>query len=353
MPPPPPTRLLLLPPFPKSSCCKTDEGYLKVIESHPDLADSSKRMYITNLRTLMRWVREEEEEEEKGGETPLLLCDILANCDRYYPTIETRTSASMHTRQNMLATIVTLLSKAGVKDSCRPHYLQWYGRLAEAQRVVTDRVESSLPTARQQRALLSWQNDVVAAFEDQEAQHYGSREHLFLAMLVLVAVRRQEDYARLYVYHDDDDTTDPDTHYAFLDMRGPRPFIQVNQYKTAATHGVWTKDLTDQPRLLRAIEYSLRRQPRRYLFVKHDEAATPYNSVNSFTVTTNAMLRRVFRNPHVTLNSVRHAKALFDRQSNLSYAEERQMAVDAGHNERRHRLYAFKLPSAAPAAAST
>jgi integrase len=164
-----------------------------------------------------------------------------------------------------------------------------------------------------------------------------SMDALLSAFYVDLPPRRQADYHRVFIVRGRGDLSAAEREPAFVDLTAPEPYITVKRFKTAKSHGPWTRTL---PATLRdALLASLKQEhKRKYVFCGSD--GQPFASVNAFTKAHNRRIKAWF-GPHATNNSLRHAMATQAMQDpTLSLGERRAIAKDMGQGLETHMTYA-------------
>ncbi|GLC65595.1 hypothetical protein PLESTF_000316700 [Pleodorina starrii] len=96
---------------------------------------------------------------------------------------------------------------------------------------------------------------------------------------------------------------------------------------TAKSYGDFVEPLTDE--LIKLFKYLLA-----------GDDGEPYRAdCKAFTKWVNSALKRLFKNPHVSLNSLRHARATWSMVNNFTVAEQKAEARLMGHSHEMHSLY--------------
>lgn len=305
----------------------TDEQYIALFRK--SLSEGSVRAYSSQIKRIKRIV--EQARKHKDG---VSMCQIIGNPKVYIPILERETKESE--RLQLVKTILAVMKHAGVKEyDCQhstSYYQQWYDVFEPLNKQFTEQRESNEPTERQKLALLDWKKDVIPLYDQLSKTSYGSTEHILLAMYTLMPPRRQVDYHKVQVL-DSNETVegvlDLDSSLSgVLDLS--KKHITIVQGKTISTYDVWTKELPND--LIRAIKASLRKQPRKYLLVRVSDGQ-PFVTPSAFTKYHNDVLKRLFKNPYVSLNSLRHAFASHIHQQPMtSLYQLKQISRDMGHS---------------------
>lgn len=156
--------------------------------------------------------------------------------------------------------------------------------------------------------------------------------------------RRQSDYFRLRIIRNLSDIqpeiSDPDSTFVYLPRQRcnlSETYIEIRKFKSSRHHGTWH---TNIPLILaKDLFESVKIQPREFVFIPI--SSTSYSTVNAFTQAHNRKLSSWF-GPHVTNNSLRHARASNAYQDrNLSITERTRIATAMGHTRDVHERYAY------------
>lgn len=312
--------------------CKPDEEYYEIINKS-DVAPMSKITNIINLKKLVRC----------SGKS---LDYIIYNPDEVYPIISD-CFFSKNTSESSLFTsigsMMSLIKWSGIKEDNPTLYNKWSNDYFKPlSKRVSDIRESNEPTQRQKDSMISWSHVLEKYNYVKKTQPY-SINHVFLAMCVLIPVRRQADYSKVLICRDKDLSLDAKMccGTGWIDMYIPKPAINIIVYKTSKNYKKWTKELPHK--LFKIINKSLLKYPREYLIV--DKNNNPWNSVNSFTQHYNRFLKKIFDNNSMSLNALRHSYAGHLQTLNLSVKDRKTKAMDMGHSYTTNMTYVLKNPN--------
>jgi hypothetical protein len=185
--------------------------------------------------------------------------------------------------------------------------------------------ESNIPTEKQVLSMLKW-GDIIKVRDGLE---YGSNEHLLLCMHTYVPPRRQLDYARMRVYTDPDVDPLKDENYCQLfNRRLGAPVLFYHEYKNAK----YFRDFLNKEvpiELLKVVASSLEKYPREYLFV-NQKSGDLYNT-QVFTTFANRVLKKVFDNEHVSVNTLRHSFVNYIARKQITFSDRKRIARKMGH----------------------
>jgi hypothetical protein len=190
---------------------------------------------------------------------------------------------------------------------------------------------------KQMKAFVPWEH-VIAKREELGKKELGNFEHLLLCMYTLIPPRRQQDYFKVHLLKDKHTVSDDekDKYPAYVDFTSKPPMLVVNMYKTAKTKKSWKKELPEN--LLKVLKASIKLTPRDFLFTQADNM--PFKDNNAFQKSSNRQLKKIFDNPLVTINSLRHSYRTF-KNGKASLNEMKADAYDMGHSLETHLKYTF------------
>lgn len=311
------------------SCCLSNDEYIAYVEEATDLSPNSVDTYVHAIERAQRIMA-------PVGTSPskVAICSMLMKPEATYATLS-KVIDSRESLKTVLTAFMTVINRSGIKEDCKAVFKKWYDYAAALQRKTMSELESNEPTERQRQSAVKWEQ-VEELYTLLEKTKYGSKEHVMLAMYVRLAMRRQEDYCRIYVYQTQSDKTPRDQHGAYIDLTESQPYIRIRTYKTAKAYDDFVEPLSDE--LIELIKYSLEKQPRNYLIAM--EGGEPYREdCKAYTRWVNATLKRLLKNPNVSLNSLRHARATWSMANNFSVAEQKAEARRMGHSHEMHALY--------------
>lgn len=305
----------------------SDNFYLDALK-RAQIADSTTDSYIKGLNRIK--VILEKQSQISSIEY------ILNNADAIYPLMEANI-ANRGSLKTTVASILGVMKHCNFKSSNKPQFNAWYRKYEPLLKELNRQEKSSIPTERQTKGMVRW-GDVIAIRDRLGKTEYGSRDHLVLSMYTYLAPRRQEDYHRVFLITKRPYPEKMSIYPDYLDLTKSPPLLVISSYKTAKTFDAWEKELTDDYKeLLDIIKYSIRVNPREYLFTQSN--GDPYTNTIAYTRFSNRVLKKYFGND-VSLNSLRHAAVKASlTDGDKSYDEQNQYAIDMGHGFDTHRKY--------------
>lgn len=301
-----------------------DDTLLSKIQKNAFLAEGTKKTYMFSLNMLMQHIPKTKE---------LTLHDVLMNPSVYGKTVTS--FENLNTQKTVITAILALLKYSQIKSKHKSIFSQWYEVFKPIMRELKKRERNHVATERQESAILPWED--IVKLRDKTLEK-GSMEHLLLSMYTMIPPRRQLDYYKVRLYTSAKDT--PDRRSSFIHLHHPKgSYMLITRFKTDKFYKPFYIKLPLE--LEAAIDASLAGLPRNYLFVGADNE--PFHAPNTFTKFSNAILKRVFNNPNMTVNILRHASATYINQKpNVTYGERERHAYQMGHSINKQISYEIK-----------
>lgn len=224
--------------------------------------------YISRLSSLQRALNK-----------PLL--EILETPDVHYPEIQ-KQYTSLTTRKNILTTILVLFREDKELQEKKAAYDRWKKLHEDIGRLQDAKIRRSEPEEKQIEKYTSFE-EIEAKYEELKRRGYHDtlRHSLqFTLLSVIVHLRpKRADLGAVEIYRDDDPRK---TDQNYIVLRKPKDggsYLVMNMYKTSKYYQTVEEDLPEG--IVRDIEQSLTRHPRKYLFTK--ENGDPMSN-NTYTV---------------------------------------------------------------------
>lgn len=305
---------------------RQDAYYNKLVNASIFITDSTKTTYIKNMKAITTHC-----------EAPSIH-HILHTPDTYGPCIKSLPKP-LNTRFSYIVTVLAYLKYTGLKEDTPNLFNGWYKHFIEIKKELRAIELSNKPTARQAKATIPW----ATVIKKRNTLPYGSPEHLLLSIYTYVPPRRQLDYTQMRVYTDP--AANPQHNHNFIHLYSNKfksPYMLFSHYKTAKHHTrpFFNKEIPKE--LIDIIKRSLKAKPRNYLFTSRggDE---PYKDANSFQKYSNKILKKIFDNPYVSVNSLRHSYATYlDKLPNIDARRRQRDAMKMGHTLRKALEYVHK-----------
>lgn len=300
----------------------SNEWYLAKINGS-ELAKKSKSLYVTMFKKILR---------ETGCEH---IHDVLVNPSRSVKEL-IRVDVPTNTQDSVLGTILSILLHSGQKINNPALSEEWNKEFVKVNNIKQYKSRSNIPSEKQKKGILNW--DTVLKTRDK--LEYGSMRHLLLSMYTYIPPRRQLDYACMRVYFDP--TFEPSmdhNHFHVYSDKHASAYMFINEYKTKKSYNDFFE--TEIPtELVEIIISSFKKCPRRYLFVT--EKKQVFTDANHFQIFSNKLLKNIFNNDAVSVNSLRHSFATrLKILNNLSVKEHDILSRKMGHSLRKNMEYAF------------
>lgn len=300
-----------------------DSWYINKIQTTPSLKDVTKELYIMHIEDFVKTVK------AKSFHNLLIY-------PKKYIEIQTKSDRELNSRVSQLRAVLSLLKHSGLQQSHPILSARWRKHSQPIVDELDRRNKKNEPTERQAVSFYDWKT----ILEKRDSLPYGSLDHLILSLHTYVPPRRQWDYARLRVYTDPKVTPKLDHNHLHLNCKRRKgAYIFLNEYKTARFYkDFMNKDIPVE--FLKVIEASMKNKPRKYLIEM--AKGGPYEMVNSFTQRVNRSLKKVFDNPGMGVNSLRHSfSSLLYKMGNLTLEEWEYYARKMGHSIMQSQKYAF------------
>jgi len=273
---------------------------------------------------------------------------------KYYIHQLNRDDIPLSTRESMMGVILSIMSRIKNtslnpqnkedkedkenKEMEKQHKI-WYDVFKDINASRREIAGSNKPSDKQEKGLLNWK-DVLKKRDKLEV---GSDEHLLLSLYTYIPPRRQMDYYKLRVYFDENCVPQKDhNHFHVFSKKYNSPYLCLVDYKTAKYYDVHF-DTEIPPELIQTVILSFQKNPRLYMFL--DKSGRPFKDPNRFQIYSNGILKKIFDNPNVSVNSLRHSFSSYLRTLKwLSVNEHKRLAQKMGHSLQKSMEYAFIDP---------
>lgn len=225
--------------------------------------------YASRLRGLQRHI-----------DKPLL--DILRNPDVYYSEIQ-KAYPALTTRKNVLTVILVLFREDETLKT--PEYAataaQWRKLHEDLTRLQIAKVKRSEPEQKQIDKYTSFE-EIELKYQERKRKgpHATLKESMRYVLLSIILHLRPKraDLGALEIYHEDDPRK-TNSNYIVLRKDGSS-YLVMNLYKTSKYYQTVEEDMPEA--LVSDIQTSLRRWPRKFLFVKENGDPMSNNTYSVF-----------------------------------------------------------------------
>lgn len=209
------------------------------------------------------------------------LLEILEDPETYYPQMQKKYT-SLATRKNILTAILVLFREDKELHENKPAYERWKKLHDDLGRLQDAKVRRSEPEDKQVEKYTSFE-EIESKYEELKRRgfHDTLRHSMQFTLLSVITHLRPKraDLGAVEIYRDDDPRK---TDQNYIVLRKPKDggsYLVMNMYKTSKYYQTVEEDLPEG--LVRDIEQSLTRHPRKYLFTK--EKGDPMSN-NTYSV---------------------------------------------------------------------
>ena len=245
-----------------------DKRWIDLLERvYPN--EKTRANYISRLKTLQSLLSK-----------PLL--EILEAPDAHYSDIQ-KAYTSLTTRKNILTSILVLFREDKSLQENKPAYDRWKKLHEDLRRLQDAKVRRSEPEDKQVEKYTSFE-EIESKYEELKRRGYHDtlrHSQQFTLLSVITHLRpKRADLGAVEIYRDDDPRK-TDQNYIVLRKPGVGgSYLVMNMYKTSKYYQTVEEDLSEG--LVRDIEQSLTRHPRKYLFTKENGDTMSNNTYTVF-----------------------------------------------------------------------
>jgi hypothetical protein len=312
-----------------------EDRFKRVIESAYE-NELTKLNYISRLMGVLKKV--------EGADS---LLTILEDPVRWYPKIR-EAYPSITTRRNLLTVFLALFSKDKdlEEDVGGPEIpKKWRQYHDELGRYEKTKLAKSEPTQKQVDKYTSFE-EIETKYRElgKKSPHESLRSSLqyLLLSVVLHLKPKRADLGSVKIYYDKNPNK-TDENYIVLRSRGSS-FLVMNVYKTNKFYHTVEEDLPRE--LADDLQTSLRRHPRDYLFVSSEEKPMGNNTYSKWYQKIFLDLFGRSTGPSLVRHGFISEKLNI---SNMSIAEQEDVAKKMGHSRQLQQSYRFVRPTLCPA----
>lgn len=302
---------------------ESDEWYKMQLDNDPKISESSTKSYMNNIKHIIS------------------VCDnanintILNNPNLYGGMIVSKTK-SENSLKSYLSTILTFCRCSGLKENKITVYDVWYKKFNTVYQRIQNRIESNVPTDKQDAGFVEWETII----EKRKTFPLGSDQHVLLSIYTAIPPRRQKEYYAMKIYTDDNNKPELDHNQLYIPTNNKDAHIFICDHNTSKFKKTYLNEKVPDI-LVNTIKKSLIRNPRGYVFV-NTRNKEPFKDNKSFQSYSNNMLKKIFDNESISVNTLRHSYASFIyRQPDLTYLQRKNIAEMMGHSVDRALKYVF------------
>jgi hypothetical protein len=258
----------------------TDEFFFERLEANVE-NPTTRSNYIAQLKGLLGKL--EKLEKLEGGKHHKRVLHILTHPKKYGAMIE-KLYEKLSTRKTMFALVLALYKHADVKCKYDAYYKKWKAQYDAHKDVLESKLKSNEPTKAQSEKYITFGQMQKALREMAEDDPHSTMEKslrfCLVAMYAQVASKRS-DFGSVRVHRRD---PRKEYNYLVLPAKGDAYFVFHSHTKTDAKEELrW--DITSD--LQQVFLESIRRHPRKYLFVGQDgQAFRSSNAYSQFVIRT-------------------------------------------------------------------
>ena len=293
----------------------------------------------TLLKLLKAWQETLPKDEQKDESTLILWC--MMHPRKCYPVLQ-KAYDSVQTQANMITFILSLFKYAELKchyESPYKKWLQYHGKLSDK---IEEHYKTNEPTDTQREKYVSFadMHKVLHGLEAKDPHRTRdlSVDYCMIAMYTEIAPMRS-DFGKIRVY-----TTDKEykyKNYVVLGENKDEAYFVINRYNKTQMGKDGTlkpsKRIDISPRLRSIFAESVRRWPRKYLFVSRRGNAL--EAPQAYTKLVISVYKKHFGKP-VGTSMLRHIYITEKvNMNNLSVAEREKIAESMGHSRNMQDLY--------------
>jgi hypothetical protein len=268
------------------------------------------------------------------------LYDIIKNVKKYQPIISS-SSSNPKSLSLYYSTIKALIKHSG-DVTLQEYKKEWEPFAKDLDDKVREDIDNHIVGDRQKNGALKWVDILITKIQmkkmisdskDRETKKRASMDYLLLCTYVAFT-RRQVDYASVRLYKNHDDKIEDVTYIHLNPSNNKKPYIHIGVGKTSKHYGDFECELPKD--MLESLKVSLRLDPREYLFGN--------KTAEGFRQWCNNTLKRIFKNKHVTVNSLRHAHAEYiDNTPKIKLSDRKKEAWKMGHSVMKQLEYNLNL----------
>lgn len=296
----------------------------QVILGRNDISENSKQAYCYAMKRILKldptkdlvWYISHAQKTHK-----LLISKI--------PEIKTRVAT--------ICGLMAYMRYSGVKEKKEKTFEAWKKIYNPYLHKLNVEAGSNQPTEKQKEAFVDWEV-IVKKRDELGGMDYAGKEHMLLSMYTMIPPRRQLDYYKVKMFTKPHKLSAEELAKlpAYLQLFESPEKLVVNEFKTSKAYSAWSKEIPAD--LLKVIKKSIKLHPRDYLFVQKD--GSPFSNGNSFQKFTNRILKSLFDNPKISINTLRHSYRT-SRNGVATLNEMKREAHDMGHSLETHLKYTF------------
>jgi len=288
-------------------------GYSTLMDAITELSEGTRKQYNVKLA---HWA------EYTGTTLDVLLSDATTAFDKLKASPSLKHTATNH--HGYLCAMVAYVKYVRKEETL---FKEWKKIEEENWRIIEQRYDENRPSELQEDKIMDF--DVMEGLR--VALEKGSFERLLLSFYMLIEPIRADYFATELVSVGEESKEE---NYIVLGEYT----LKVQDFKTKKKHGTIENTLSAE--LIEELEASLKKYPRKYLFVGEDRKS-PYSSRKMFSNWACRTLTRVLGQP-MTLTALRHIYITTKMKKDTPVKELVEIAKKMGHSRGMQRLYEWK-----------
>jgi hypothetical protein len=210
------------------------------------------------------------------------LLEILEDPVKHYPEVQQKYT-SLTTRKNIITALLVLFREDKELHENKSAQQHWKKLHDDLSRLQNAKIRRSEPEDKQVKKYTSFE-EIESKYEELRRRGYqDTLKHSmqFILLSVITQIRpKRADLGAVQIYRDDDPRK---TDQNYIVLRNPKDggsYLVMNMYKTSKYYQTVEEDLPEG--LVRDIEQSLVRHPRKYLFTKENGDIMSNNTYTVF-----------------------------------------------------------------------
>jgi hypothetical protein len=310
------------------------EKFVAIIEK-TELSDSTKDNYKRRMQKLVTMTNKD-------------LDWVLANCKKTLEIMEKNGVTEPQSVKALLSVIVALFKHAKQLKAQMPKaYKCWLAAFLKINEIVESKYDNLEPSEKQVDAYVPW-SDIIKRRDELDKDGNEHDKHLILSLYTMIPPARA-DLNMIRIYRNTEPKESDKAQYPnflLINATGKKKVTMTlvyNEFKSKSKFlQLYEKVLPAN--LIEVIEASLKRQPREFLIVS-PSTKKPFDKPNSYTKYFNRILKDIFKNKDMSINTLRHSYVMSVNFNTLTPAQKESIAKDMMHSPDMFDRYRFNLPA--------
>lgn len=307
--------------------------YIAVFDK-TDLSDSTKENYRIRLGKLVKLTGKD-------------INWVLANCKKTIQIMDKNGVKEPQSVKALLSVVVALFKHVeSLKGKYPKSYKCWYDAFLKINDIVGKKYNTLQPSKKQLRAYVAW----VDVLKKRDGLDKDSDAYLLLCLYTMIPPARA-DLNMIRIFRNKtptDDEKEEFPNFLLIEKKKSREAdvamtLVYNEFKSKGKKmQLYQKPLPAE--LVKVIEASLKNKPRDFLIVS-PKNKKPFDKPNSYTKYFNRVLKDVFKNDDISINTLRHS-FIMSIDLNKTTPEQKQLiAKDLMHSTDMMDRYRYIMPA--------